>query len=189
MDESLKEMTMAYSLDPLRDPMMLGLVLLRSGRLREAQEQFRKSMESEPTRAAALWMVGHVDVLQGRFEEGLAAIRKALTVSGNSAVILAGLGWGNAVAGNRGEAMKALEELRERSSREHIQPYLSARIYSALGEHDLAFEWLEKAHEERDPPLTPILSDESLKGLHEDRRFGELLKKMNLDPESLARWT
>jgi len=180
VNESLREMTIAYSLDPLRDPMMLGLVLLRSGRLQEAQEQFRKSVESEPKRAHALWMVGHIDVLGGRFEEGLATIRKALALSGNSAIILAGLGWCNAVAGKRDEAMKALEELRERSRREHIRPYFSAKIYSALGETDLAFEWLEKAYAEHDSSLISVLNDESVAGLHNDPRFNGLLKKMKL---------
>jgi tetratricopeptide (TPR) repeat protein len=178
-------MTIAYSLDPLRDPMMLALVLLRSGRLKEAQEQFRKSIESEPKRAHALWMVGHIDVLGGRFEEGLATIRKALALSGNSAIILAGLGWCNAVAGKRDEAMKALEELRDRSRREHIRPYFSAKIYSALGETDLAFEWLDKAYTDHDSSLLSVLNDESLAGLHNDKRFNELLKKMKLTPEVL----
>jgi serine/threonine protein kinase/Tfp pilus assembly protein PilF len=182
INESLKEMTTAYSLDPLRDPLMLGLVLLRSGKLGEAQEQFRKSVEIEPRRAYSLWMSGQIDVIEGRYEKGLSTLRDAVSLSGNNPVVLAAFGWGNAIAGKRAEAMKVLEELHDRSSREPIRPYFFAKIYSALGEHDLAFEWLEKAYVEHDSSLAGVMTDESLAGLHQDPRFDELLKKMNLLP-------
>jgi serine/threonine-protein kinase len=177
---SLEQINAAYALDPLRDPSMMGFLLLRTGRLDEARLQFEKSVASEPARAHALWMLGHVDVLAGRHAAGLAEIQKALAVSGNNAMILAGWGWSNAFAGNRDEARSVLEELRERSGREYIRPYLSAKIHSALGEFDLAFQWLEKAYVERDASLAAVLNDESLAGLHQDPRFDELLKRMRL---------
>ena len=132
----------------------------------------------------AHWLLGHVDVLQGRYDEGLSMIRGALSLSGNNAIILAGFGWSNAVAGKRDEAWKVLEELHDRSRREYIGPLLSAKIYSALGENDLAFEWLERAYEEYDASLVAILNDESFRGLHRDPRFGELLNKMKLKREN-----
>jgi serine/threonine-protein kinase len=184
LSESLAEVTTAHSLDPLLDPVNLGFLLLRTGRLEEAREQFQKSLEVERERAHSLWLLGHVDVLEGRHEEGLAEIQRALSLSGNNAVILAGLGWSNAVAGKRNEAMRVLEELRERSRTEHLSPCLSAKIYSALGENDLAFEWLERAYKEHDMPLVTVLTDESLTGLHQDPRFDELLKKMKLNREN-----
>ena len=184
VNESLEEMTTAHSLDPLRDPSMFGYLLLRTGRLEEARERFRESLDSEPQRAHSLWLLGHIDVLVGRHEEGLSEIRKALALSGDNAMILAGWGWSNAVAGRRDEALRVLEGLRERSRREYIRPYFSAKIHSALGENDLAFEWLERAHEERDASLAYVLNDESLRGLHQDPRFVDLLKKMRLSREN-----
>lgn len=180
MNESLAQSTAAYSLDPLYSPLNHGVILLRMGRLSEAREQLQKSVEFEPGQPHSLWMMGHVDVMLGRYEEGLSTIRNALALSGNNAMILAGLGWSSAIAGNRAEAFKVLQELDERSKHEHIYPYLSAKIYSALGENDLAFEWLDKAFHEHDYALSTILTDESLAGLHQDPRFDELLKKMKL---------
>jgi len=180
MNEALAEMTSAYSLDPLLAPTYFGFILLRMGRLEEARDQFQKAIESEPDRHYPRWLLGHIDVLQGRYEEGLSKIRRALSLSGNNAIILAELGWSNAVAGKRNEAMRVLEELCERSRREYIGPVLSAKIYSALGENDLAFEWLERAYKEYDSSLVAILTDESLRGLQQDPRFDDLLKKMNL---------
>jgi hypothetical protein len=51
-----------------------------------------------------------------------------------------------------------------------------------LGEHELAFEWLDKAYREHDSSLASVMTDESLAGLHQDPRFDELLKKMKLIP-------
>ena len=184
MDDSLAEMTAAYALDPLLDQLSLGFVFLRMGRLGDARSQFQKTIEAEPASAHALWLMGHVDVLEGRYEEGLAEVRRALSLSGDLAVILAGLGWSSAVAGDRDEAMRALEGLRERSKREYVPPYLSAKICSALGENDAAFEWLERAYEEHDTSLAAVLNDESLRGLHQDPRFEALLRRMNLSRES-----
>jgi tetratricopeptide (TPR) repeat protein len=180
MNESLAELTTAKSIDPLSDPVHLGIVLLRMGRLEEARAQFKKSTESKAEYANPLWLLGHVDVLQGRHEEGLSEIRRALSLSGNNAMILAGFGWSNAMVGKRDEALKVLDELRARSARECIRPCFSAKIYSALGENDLAFEWLERAYEEHDASLAAILNDESLIGLHQDPRFDDLLRRMNL---------
>jgi serine/threonine protein kinase len=182
LNEALAEMTTAFLLDPLLNPTYLGFVLLRIGRLDEARFHFKKSLESE-LGPMAPWMLGHVDVLQGRYEEGLASIQRALFLSGNNAIILAGLGWSNAVAGRRDEAIRVLDELHERSRSEYIGPLLSAKIYSALGENDLAFEWLERAYEEHDSSLVAILNDESFKSLDQDPRFDELLKKMKLNRE------
>ena len=183
MNEALAEMTTAFLLDPLLNPTYLGFVLLRMGRLDEARVHFRKSLESE-LGPMAPWMLGHVDVLQGRYEDGLACIQRALSLSDNNAIITAGFGWSNAVAGRRNEAIKVLDELHERSRSEYIGPLLSAKIYSALGENDLAFEWLERAYEEHDSSLVAILNDESFIGLHQDPRFDDLLKKMKLKREN-----
>ena len=180
MNEALAEMKIAYSFDPLLDPLDLGWVLLRMGRLDEARGAFQKSLELEPGRAHSLWLLGHIDVLQGRHEEGLAEIRRALTLSGNNVIILAGFGWSNALAGKRSEAIQVLEEFRKRSMREPIPPFCYAKIYSALGENNLAFEWLEKAYDQRETAMVFILTDESFKGVNEDPRFNELLGRMKL---------
>ena len=186
LSEALAEMNTAYSLDPLLGKVQswLGFILLRMGRLEEARDQLGRAMATEPDRANPHWLLGHIDVLQGRYEEGLSKIQRALSLSGNNALIFAELGWSNAVAGKRNEARKVLEELHNRSRREYVGPYLSAKIYCALGENDLAFEWLERAYKEYDSSLVTILSDESFIGLHQDPRFDELLKKMKLNREN-----
>lgn len=180
LDEALAEMNITYSIDPLLPRSWVGFVLLRMGRLDEARNEFQKTRETTLLHPTRYWLMGHIDVLQGRYEEGLTMIRKAVSFSGNNAIILAELGWSYAMSGKTNEAREVLEELLKRLKREYIGPILPAKIYCALGENDLAFEWLEKAYREHDSSLVAILNDESFMSLHQDPRFDELLKRMKL---------
>jgi len=56
-------------------------------------------------------------------------------------------------------------------------------IYEGLGKKDRAFEWLEKALEERDSELVFLKVDPSLDILRSDSRFFALLKKTNLESQ------
>jgi len=48
-----------------------------------------------------------------------------------------------------------------------------------LGEHDAAFEWLERAVVQRDHGLIWVRKDRMLLPLHSDPRWKALLEKMN----------
>jgi len=54
-----------------------------------------------------------------------------------------------AVFHNKAKAQKLLKELRELSERRFVSAYDFAILYAGLGEKDQAFEWLERAYEER----------------------------------------
>jgi hypothetical protein len=55
-----------------------------------------------------------------------------------------------------------------------------AEIYAALDEKDEAFFWLEKAYEQRHPYIQWIRRTVSFKNLHDDPRFDDLAKRLNL---------
>ena len=90
------------------------------------------------------------------------------------------MGHAYAMAGKRGEALKMLEELKQLSNRRYVPPSGMATVYVGLGEKDQAFEWLEKAYEERDRWLVFLKVDASLDPLRSDPRFQDLLRRMNL---------
>jgi len=186
MAEAIAKSDKALELDPLSTPLLLlrGLYLLRAGLLEKAKGQFQKALELEPNFADAHWLLGHALILDSRSDKGITEIQKALDLSHNNVVILAGLGWGYAVSGRKKEALKVLEELNKRAKQEYIRPFLFAKIYSALGEKDQAFEWLNKAYYDHDVSLVMILTDESIENLRSDPRYARLLKKMGLDKKA-----
>jgi hypothetical protein len=54
-------------------------------------------------------------------------------------------------------------------------------IYGYLGEMDQAYEWLEKAYEERDQQIVWLKVWPLFDPLRSDPRFKAMLKKMNLE--------
>jgi len=54
-------------------------------------------------------------------------------------------------------------------------------IYAGLGEEAQAFEFLEKAFQERSDSLRVIRVDPRLERLHDDPRFIALLEEMQLE--------
>ena len=58
--------------------------------------------------------------------------------------------------------------------------YQIAQAHAWRGEHDAAFEWLNRAYTQRDGGLAEVKYDPLLRSLRGDPRYTELLKKMNL---------
>ncbi len=92
---------------------------------------------------------------------------------------MAWLGYTYAVAGRRREAQETLKELKELSKRRYVSPFEIAMVYTGLGEKDQAFEWLEKADEERDPNMVWLKNVAWLDPLRSDPRFEPFLRRMN----------
>jgi adenylate cyclase len=62
-----------------------------------------------------------------------------------------------------------------------MSPYVIATVYAALGDKDKAFEFLDKAYQERSLNLSwHIVADLRIDNLRSDPRFQELLHKMGL---------
>jgi len=180
--EAIVEAEIAVDLDPLSwyFNANLGMYLLRAGRREEVKERLRKILSFGTVHPHMHRMMGQAYLLDSKYDVGLAETKKALDMSGNNPMILGGLGWGYAVAGQEVEAKNVLDELKKRSEGEYIRPYYFAQIYSGLGEKDLAFKWLVKAYEQSDISLATILVDETLDNLRSDNRFNLILKKMEL---------
>ena len=55
-----------------------------------------------------------------------------------------------------------------------------AEIYAFRGESDKAFEWLERAYQQRDGGLAEMKGDPLLRNIEKDPRYTAFLKKMKL---------
>jgi hypothetical protein len=97
-----------------------------------------------------------------------------------------------AAGGGSHEARRLLAKLEADSARRYVSPVLPAMIHAALGENDRAFALLDKACAARDPALISIqvgdigvflhLARPHLDALRADPRFGDLLRRMGLEP-------
>jgi serine/threonine protein kinase/tetratricopeptide (TPR) repeat protein len=182
LDEAIREVRRAHELDPLSQPISanLGLTLYLARQSHQAIKQFQKTLEMDQNFVYAHWQLGLAYEQQEMVPEAIAEFRKAITLSGGSALTTALLGHAYAVSGKAGEALKVLDELRELSKRRYVSSYRVAAIYVGLGEKDLAFQWLDRAYQERDGWLIWLRLDPVMEPLISDKRFDHLIRRIGL---------
>jgi hypothetical protein len=81
--------------------------------------------------------------------------------------------------GHRAESDAALRELIEK--RAEGWAYQIAEAYAARGEADTAFEWLTRAHAQRDGGLSDVKASTRFRSLWEDPRWRAFMAKMGFE--------
>jgi len=91
------------------------------------------------------------------------------------------LGMIYALADQRDEAIKIIDQLSELSIKRYVSPLHIALVYVGLDEKDKVFEYFEKAYLEREPYLFYLKMSSIYDSLRSDPRFTALVKKMGLE--------
>jgi len=146
----------------------------------QAIAEERKAIELEPNFAIAYAWLGTALVQKGMYEEAIAEMHKALDRGQKHPSIRGTLGYAYAMAGEKAEAQKVLEELTGISPSPYSFALPIARIHAALGEKDQAFESLRRACDERDSTVIWLKVDPTLDSLRQDQRFAQILRDMGL---------
>lgn len=178
----LQEIRLAHALDPL-SPMIgteVGRALWALRRSDEAVKQLEQVLRSAPTFAEAHVTLGRVYIQQGRPADAIGALQKAVELRGRDALDVAELAYGYAVAGRKSEAEALLVELEARSRRESVQPTALAIVHIGLGQHDRAFDWLDRAVTERDGWLAESIFYPTYDPLRSHARYAPLLEALGL---------
>ena len=181
-DEANDHASRAIELDPLSLLMNMtpALNFYLSRQHDKAFEQLQKVIEMEPNFVAARSVMGNVLVQKGQFEDAIGEFKKVLELIKGAAVpeasVKALMAHCYARWDKRSEALTLLEDISEVNP----SPYLVAGVYAALGDCDAAFEWLNKAYEQRDLQLVSLKVDPSLDGVRHDQRFPDLVDRVGL---------
>jgi TolB-like protein/Tfp pilus assembly protein PilF len=182
-DEAAEEARRALELDPLSLIIntSAGRVLYSARRYDEAISQLRKTVELDPNFAEARFHLALAYEQKRMYAEAIREFHKSVELFSDR-TMTAWVGRAQAVAGNRGEALRVLAELKVMARRKYVSPYLLAVIYAALGEKDRAIEWLEKVYEERSYYVVWLKVDPVFDILRPDPRFQDLLRRTGLAP-------
>jgi TolB-like protein/DNA-binding winged helix-turn-helix (wHTH) protein/Tfp pilus assembly protein PilF len=179
-DEAIAEIRKAESLDPLS--LIIGAdvptLLVIARRYDEAIEHAKKTIELEPKFAVAHFALGMAYEQKGKFGGAITAFQKAVEFSGGNTAFKSNLAHAYAVAGRRSDALAILNELKDRSKHEFLNPSEIALIYVGLDQKDQAMVWLEKAYEGRFDPV--ILTWPAFDPLRSDPRFQDLVRRIGL---------
>jgi tetratricopeptide (TPR) repeat protein len=178
-DDSLVELRRAEELDPL-SPIIgtnLGDTLLFSARYDEAIAQYKRVLISNPNFLYAHLALARAYGAKGMYPEAIAETRKALNF-GPSAK--GDLGLWLAKSGQRDEALKLLNELKQEAAKNYVQGDTIAHICIGLGDKAEALNWLEKHMLSRAETANSYAVSPLLDELHSEPRFKAMLKQMNL---------
>ena len=118
----------------------------------------------------------------GRYDEAVAALGVARAQSGDSSVVISVLGHALALAGRRDEALALLGELTTRAKTQYVAAFNHAVLHLGLGDHDRAFEWFDRAFDERSSWLVSLNIEPLLDSVRGDPRFADLVRRVGLPP-------
>jgi TolB-like protein/DNA-binding winged helix-turn-helix (wHTH) protein/tetratricopeptide (TPR) repeat protein len=185
LNEAIAESKGNLELDPisLGNNVDLGVEYFLARQYDQAIAQERKVLELDPNYIDAYYFRGMAYVKKSMYKEGMAEFEKGVAISPVDTEALTGLGYGYAVTGRTVEAHRILDKLNQLSKHEYISPVWRAKIYAGLEEKDKAFEWLEKAFEDRSiVSVGYIKTNPMFDPLRSDPRFADLLRRTNLQP-------
>lgn len=183
-DEAMSEMGYAQALDPLSLAITTGLghVLYLSRHYDQAIEQYRNAIKLDPKFVQTHLWFGRPYLQKRQFKEAISELTQAVNLSGESTISLAMLGHAYAAAGNRKKAEHFLQKLMERSKQLYVPSYWIAMVHIGLGDKREAFDWLDRAFQERSSWLAWSGVEPRFDTLRSDPRFTGLMAKMRLKP-------
>jgi TolB-like protein/Flp pilus assembly protein TadD len=171
----------AVALDPV-NPVALSFLafnLALTGQSAEAQAEYSRVLELIPTSPWSHAGLALSYLLQDKFEE--AAVEAQKDAADWARLLVVALArWGQK---RIPESDAALGRLIETSA--DGAAYQIAEVYAYRGEKDRAFEWLERAHRQRDSGLVGLQLDPFLANLHGDPRWDAFLHTMGLADDQL----
>lgn len=184
-DEAIAEGKKAQELDPLSidKNKSLGVTYFWAHQYDRAIEQFQKMLDLDPNSPEVHDHLADVYERKGMYPQAIEEEEKYLNLiqDEEGAKALANdyqtSGYQQA---KRLQFQRILDSYNEAAKEQYVSPMAFAVAYSNLNEKDPAFEWLEKAYQERSPWLTYIKYDPQFDNLHSDPRFAELLRKIGL---------
>jgi len=182
LDEAIALQEYAVARDPVKPGghSWLGLYYQLEGRLDEAITSARTALTLSPRSIGAQYVLGVALLHKDEPEAALAAFAE----EADEGYRLIGLSMAYHALEQAAESDAALAELIE--FHEQGSAYNIAYVLAYRGEADLAFEWLDKAVEHKDPGLAEIPNDVLFANIHDDPRWLPFLESIGKSPEQLA---
>jgi tetratricopeptide (TPR) repeat protein len=135
-----------------------------------------KTLEMDPGYYFAHVMLGQTLEMKSAPDAAIAEYQKARALNDDPSV-LGMLARTYGLSGNKTEAEKILNQLRELSTQRYVAAYSFALVYLGLGEKEEALRWLEQSYQDRagsdvgwirvDPLVDPLRGDPRFEALAE----------------------
>jgi tetratricopeptide (TPR) repeat protein len=179
-DEAATAARRAQELDPLSHYALAiaGQVMKYASRYEPARELATKALQQDKEFVLALFTLGQSETLLGNHREGVAALERAVELTGRDPFFLGLLGWALGAAGRRSEALAIRAEMKERALRGHVAAFAMALAQLGSGEPEQALASLERSYDERDSFLISSPVEGMFLELRGTPRFAALLERL-----------
>ncbi len=189
-DTGTERMRQVAELDPLTvdHEVQVGWLLAWSGRYDEALEQFDHALSIIPNddthrlmrstvhmhKALTLVSLGQQEEAAEHAEKSMGLADGDILMSGGHAIIFARLGM-------RERALELFEQYEVIANDSgYADPITGLYLFVALGDHDRAIDYMERAVDERSPSVMFIPQDRDLDALRKNPRFVALMERTGL---------
>jgi len=186
-EEAISEAQRGIELDPLSASLVfkLGQEFCYRRDYDRALEQLQKALELDPNFVWAHVYLAQVCARKGRYEESLAACERVASLFEGNAYSRTLHGLILAIAGRTDEAKMIVNDLKKQPKLDSMALMSLADTYSVLDEKDVAFEFLERAYQERVSLMIFLGVYPTFDNIRSDPRFTDLLRRMGLRQESV----
>jgi TolB-like protein/DNA-binding winged helix-turn-helix (wHTH) protein/Tfp pilus assembly protein PilF len=181
-DAALEEERRAQEADPLSTIIKTDTaqLLLYAGRYDEAVRQAQRALEIDPGFQLAHIYLGEAYTAKQDYQAAISEFQKALANSKGDPWATSTFARTYALAGQRRKSEAILRDmLHGVKNREDLALSL-AIVYTAQGENDQAFAWLEKGYQRREGGLIFLNVTPDFQSLHLDPRFDDLAGRVGL---------
>jgi tetratricopeptide (TPR) repeat protein len=151
-----------------------------SGRTAEAEEQERKAIALDPFFAQPHLVLANVYERLGKYDQATVEHLESDALEGIDPSTVASFKSAYTNSGVNGYRRKKLEWETQRIASGKANYFSMAKLCADLGARNAAFDWLEKAYQERSHMMPNIKVAAELRSLHGDPRFADLVRRVGL---------
>src|SRR5262249_25264200 len=126
----------------------LGWILFSARRYDEAIRELRATLAVNPEDAVALWNLGFSLLGEEKPQEAIPPLERAAALSHGSPGAIGILARAYGHAGRRADALRLINELKQRRQKEYVPTTPFVQAYIGLGDYDEVFAWFERAYQE-----------------------------------------
>jgi TolB-like protein len=135
-----------------------------------------------PNHFPGLGRLGEAYVYSGNYERGIALLEQSRSSAPAEGWYTAALAAAYRRAGRLSNAERIRSEVEQKARREYVPFAVRAFTAAALGYLDEAFDFLERAVQDRDGILMFLTTERTIEAMRKDPRCSIVLKSMNLTP-------
>jgi pentatricopeptide repeat protein len=180
--EALKWTERGRELDPIEvSGTSIGETLFFAHRYDEAIHELRSVLVVHGDSASALWYLGFSLIAKGQPEDAIPVLEKAVSITNRSSGVIGVLIRAYAHAGRRKDALRLLDELKQRRQKGYVPAGAFVNAYLGMEDREQAFAWLEHAYQEQSNILQFLKVHPYFDSLRDDPRFKDLLHRVGLD--------